>query len=234
MNDKETKSVFEPYMVLYSYDEEGNPPQYPSFKVCISRMGIFSTLAKAEQAIKEWVDGYAKYEGKEEDEHVVVRHHYLFGFFIKEFSFDVCTCGWSQSRRNYLHDGSLLDECLTAEIDDRFLGRTSDRVRYHPGDLVEVLHDDGETVTLEMVVKPPMTPEEVNEFNLKNKDCKVGTILDASCDSYYTLSISGKKNKFSEPEVINVFPLRFQVSDDVGKQLETRYKNYLHGNTSLV
>jgi hypothetical protein len=229
MKDKETKTFFELFNIVYTFKGD-KPPEYPSFDVCVYRIGAFSTLAGAEQGIKDWIDGYETPETQDENEHVALRHNYIFGFLIEEHLFDVCDGGYrrwcNESKRNYLHDGTLLDECLTsALLVDPFLGRTPDRVRFNAGDLVEVLHEDNDTVTLEMVVRPPMTPEEVTEYNLKQEDKRVRTSLTAHSDCYYTFSTNGKKNNYSEPEAIHVFPLRFPVSDDIGKQLEARYKN---------
>jgi len=60
MNKKKSnilQTVFELIEIHYeSYDENGEfiAPKYPEFKVYESRRGVFSTLAKAEQAM--WVE----------------------------------------------------------------------------------------------------------------------------------------------------------------------------------
>ena len=70
MKNQETNplsSIFELIRIEYS----DNKPKYPSFEVEQSRIGLFSNLAKAEQAIKKHVKDCGRKN--------------IFGFLIKEF-----------------------------------------------------------------------------------------------------------------------------------------------------
>ena len=208
------QTVFELIEIHYeSYDENGEfiTPKYPEFKVYESRYGLYSTLAKAEQAMKEWADSHCEVIDE------------TFGFHITELyidsMFDIKTI------RNYLSDGSLLDECLLEE----FFGRPADKVRYRNGDLVEIL--SGETVSLGIVGNPPNTPEE-------NQKCKErlqasGFDLDdfLADDFYYILHFSEEEYHpdgycYSHSSSTSLFPVRFPVSDEIKNNLEKHYRNY--------
>jgi len=206
--DNTIQSIFE--LIRIEYSE--NKPKYPSFEVEQSRIGLFSNLVKAEQAIKKHVKDCGRKN--------------IFGFLIKEFNLDQCTYWWTISQRNYLPNGSLLDENLipihgAAEIlNTEFLGRPADKVRFHAGDLVEVLF--GDTVTLEIVGAPPPSPEWVSE----RKKTYGNFRLDSSDDSYYTLGYSENENDdtHSHPQAVDLFPVRFSVSDELKSNLVTRYE----------
>jgi hypothetical protein len=153
----------------------------------------------------------------------------IFGFKIDEFEIDRYSYGWTKSRRNYLHNGSLLDECLTSNMplsDDgdieEYSGRTADKVRYCVGDLVEVLHFN--TVTLEIVGALPFSPEEVSERKIRLGN---NFSFDYSDDCYYTQPVSDDCRDHSHPAPNNLFPARFPVSDELRKNLEARNERYL-------
>jgi hypothetical protein len=227
-------TIFELTEIEYqdSYDEENDEliaPQYPDFEVRQSRMGIFSTLSKAEQAMKEYIAKQKKY-GEEQGKDYLKK---LFGFLIDEHKFDKCSWWWRESVRNYLHDGSLLDECLVSDTlndDDaleEFLGRPAEKVRFRNGELVEVLH--GDRVTLEIVGNPPWSPEKVSANKIRVKE-KFGNDfrLDSSDDRYFTLGVSDEDDEVSHdhPTSVQIFPLRFPVSEALRSNLEKRYLRY--------
>ena len=207
MKNIETKalsSIFELIVIDYSEDK----PKYPSFEVEQSRVGLFSSLSKAKQAIKKHVKEYGRKN--------------IFGFLIKEFNIDQRTYWWTISQRNYLPNGLLLDENLVpihgaSEIlNTEFLGRPADKVHFRAGDLVEVLF--GNTVTLEIIGAPPPSPEWVSE----RKKIYCDFHLDSSDDCYYTLGYSENENDdtHSHPQAVDLFPVRFSVSEELRNSLE--------------
>jgi len=103
------KEIFELYKIEYHSRcfVDDNTPQYPSFEVDISRVGLFLSLTKAEQGIKKYID--------EEKTLGIERLENIFGFLINEFELDTFTYWWTKSKRNYLPDGSLWDECLISD-----------------------------------------------------------------------------------------------------------------------
>jgi hypothetical protein len=214
------KTIFELSQIEYRdrFDDDV-PPSYPSFEADISRVGFFSSLAAAEEGMQKQIAS-RKEHGWDE----------LFGFWVYEFEVDKCNYEMSKSKRNYLPDGSLLDECLTSEIPididilEEFNGRPTEKLRYRPGDLVEVLH--GDTVTLEIVGATPCTPEKVSETKnrmIKEYGSAIG--FDASDDCYYTMPpmpASGDADYHSHPSPVMMFPVRFPVSDELKGQLEVK------------
>jgi hypothetical protein len=210
-------SIFELFRIEYdrwSYDD-GNTPQYPLFEVERSRIGLYLSLSKAEQAIKNFIEEGEKYNWS-----------VPFGFLIDEYELDNATYWWTNSRRNYLPDGSLWDESLISDIlpdgnPEEFLGRPADRVRFQNGDLVEILR--GNTVELGIVGSPPRSPEEVIESNIR---CKGLLRLDASDDCYYTLSVSENDDDdtHEHPSPACMFPVRFPVSDELRNNLMAQYE----------
>ena len=205
---KNRKSIFKLIQITYREDK---PPRYPVFKVSRTGQGYFSSLAKAEQRMKQFAAGEGCWEP-----------HLLFGFQIEEYLLDNDCYYSTKSRRSFLPDGSLWAENLLSEIPDEngleeFLGCPADKIRFKTGDLVEVLRWD--TVTLEIVGNLPMTPEEVlrlHERSLKQYPDRQFLPLDYSDDSYYTLDQSGEH---SHPHVVTMFPVRLKVSKKLKEKL---------------
>ena len=220
MDRKKAASIFELTEIEYrdSYDEndETVPPQYPDFEINRRRVGLYSTLAKAEQGIKEYIQTY-----KPKD---------TFGFWIEESELDKLSFWWTKSIRNYLPDGSFLDECPISSypIDnddlEEFFGRRAEKVRFQNGDLAEELR--GDTVMLVIIGNSPCSPEEINRRRTKWK--MAGFHLDFSDDCYYALSVceEDEDDTHSHPMPINLFPLRFPVSDEMRSNLEKQYLRY--------
>ena len=218
-------SVFELHKIEYGNFPRfaRRRPKYPSFRVRHDRMGIYSTLAEAEQGIKEYIELYKKVDEEHgNSENSVLKD--IFGFLIDEFEINKHSYFWEKSRRNYLPDGSLLDECLTSSMllpdDDleEFLGRPAEKVRYQNGDLVEEFM--GDTVRLAIIGNPPSSPENVEKRRPKWSG---GFHLDFSDDCYYALGVDGCH---SHPAPVRLFPVRFPVSDKMKSELEVHYKEY--------
>jgi len=72
----------------------------------------------------------------------------------------------------------------------------------------------------------PPSPEWVSERKDKHGN---SFRLDTGDDSYYTLSISDNENDHSHPKSVDLFPLRFPVSDELRNKLEARYRKHCLG-----
>jgi hypothetical protein len=194
------KSVFE----LTKLDYRTGKPEYPKFDVYYDSIGYFSSLEKTEQQLHE----IARESEIQKDK--------FFGFLIEEYPLDDRHFDSYISRRSYLPDGSLLDECLTSAIEDNdgcleeFIGRPENKVRFKIGDLVEVLFN--ETVTLEIVGNLPPSLDEVQYMKKESSDFH----LDSDDDRYYVLNQYGRH---SHPYPIDLFPVRSKVREQLRKKL---------------
>ncbi|MDR0412931.1 MAG: hypothetical protein LBH61_03910, partial [Dysgonamonadaceae bacterium] len=197
------------------------------FKVYERRRGVFSTLAKAEQAMKECMETF-HYEENE-----------TFGFHIEELYVDSMFA--IKTTRNYLPDGSLWDECLTSSLEDEegrseeFFGRPAEKVRFQNGDLAEELiyqHGYGYIARLVIVGNPPISPERISKKRQRWKETKFpGYPFDYFDDLYYVLLFCEEDHHpygyaHNHPFPINLFPVRFPVSDEIKNNLENHYRNY--------
>jgi hypothetical protein len=222
-------SIFELFKIEHISTDcyyEDNPPQYPEFKVNTDRIGLFSNLSTALKGMREHIE--KKKESGREYGYDGLRD--VFGFLIKEFALDKLSCNFfTKSIRNYLPNGSLLDECLTSSeplsdgSSEEFLGRPADKVRFRNGDLVEELM--GHIVKLTIVGTPPWSPEKVNEYKERCKKDNWYWPLDSSDDRYDTLEVSKGEDHdtHGHPDPVDLFPLRFPVSNKLRKNLEKQY-----------
>ena len=201
------KSIFK--LTLIQYDED--KPKYPKFGVFRLPIGYYSSLEKAEEAMKKCIT----------DKHIMdICDRPLFGFIIKEYAFDTPSYWYAKNRKNYLPDGTLLDESPVHEDSrlEEFLGRQEEKVRFQKGDLVEVLA--GDRVTLEIVYEIPWLPEEVHKKKKRSEEeFKDFTFrLDQSDDSYIT--ISHLPHDHSHPNPVDLFPVRLPVTENLKKKLK--------------
>ena len=218
---KKQKTIFE--LELIEYESFGKKPKYPSFKVECRRLGVYSSLAKAEQGIKKYIKQEKRDEKLEKDN----RTQSIFGFKINEVVLNEVSYWCAVSRRNYLQNGFLWDECLLSEVCkkdglEEFLGRPKEKMRFEIGDLAEVLF--GDEVRLEIVGNQPLTPEEVQQMHerCRKKYPDFYFPLDHSDDSYYTLD---KDGGHSHPEAVTMFPVQLKVSKKLKKKLNSIYAN---------
>ena len=231
---KKQKTIFELEKIEYKsfrkkpkYEEWGKP-KYPEFDVERYTVGLFSSLAKAEQEIGKCVE-----EAKENADEKYP--DFTFGFMINELVLDKTMYGLAKKRRSYLADGSFLDETLVSEIDgdgkngrlEEYLGRPAEKIRFKEGDLVEVLF--GDRVSLKVMGGLPSTPEEVQQLHERNRkrenisdDCDYWFKLDYTDDGYYALNLN---SSHSHPDAINMFPVRLKVSKKLREKFDAIYKN---------
>ena len=209
------------YEHCYDENDEFITPKYPEFKVCESRYGLFSTLEKAEQGMKKRTEE-SGYDPKR-----------TFGFRINEIYLDMSGGGID---RIYLPDGSFLDESLAANLWDQetgrgaeFFGRPVEKLRFRDGDLAE--YHVGDHVNLVIIGYPPISPEEVNEKLAKNPNIN----FDCMYDYYTALGICDDTSKcigeygwdtYIDAFAIQLFPIRFPVSDEIRNNLENHYQKY--------
>jgi len=226
------QSVFEleiiEYRDHYFYDDGDAKPlrfdlKNPFIEVNTSRIGVFSSLANAESVMKKYTKGWHKREKQK-----------IFGFMIYEFRLDRKTYWMEKSSRSYLPNGSLLEECLTPqdtmncdEVGEswEFFGRPADKVRFQPGDLVEVWGRD--KVFLEIVSGTPPSLERANDVNLRMRSV-LGRGLDHSDDCYLTYSLgkSPDDDTHSHPSAICLFPVRIPISKGIKERLEAKYNHF--------
>ena len=205
-------SIYE--LIEIEYRDES--PQCPEFEVNRRRVGCFSSLAIAEQAMKNKIEAN-NHVGQEPP----------FGFLIEEYALDVPSYWWTESIRSYLPDGVFLDETLVSDMPDKdgkleeFFGRPPGKVRFASGCLVEAFH--GDTVTLSIVTHVPFSPEEVREIHERSAERHGSGYrlqLDASDDCYRTIEHDNAEDNdtHTHPHGISLFPLRFPVSDELRKK----------------
>ena len=210
---KKQKTIFELESIKSSRAEK---PKYPQFDVYKMPIGVFSSLEKAEQAMAKYVKTF--------------RDSSSFGFMVNELALDKTTYYEAKKRRSYLADGSFLDETLVSEISDdgkngsleEFLGRPADKIRFNPGDLVEVLF--GDKVTLEIIGQPSaMTTEELRELHRLNDKYGTGRArLDYTDDTYYTLNLNSMRG---HSQAVSTFPVRLKVSKKLKEKFDAIYAN---------
>ena len=182
-------------------------PQYPDFKISYETVGYFSSIANAEQAMKNKIGRY---------------RNPPFGFWIKEQVLDLLEGEAMKSKRSYLSDGSLWDVWNALELRDvdswvRFNGRSEDEMRFNSGDIVEIVLEYEEVVVLGIALLTPPTIEEAKED---------GFPLDYYYVSPYYVGYNDNGSYIHYHEApIDLFPPRFPVSDELQKKLKDAYKN---------
>ena len=161
-------------------------------------MGYYSSLDKAIAAIRLGENDYYKDE-------------YTYAFLINEFALDNDNGDYAApiSVRSFDTDGKLVDECLqNYNLVNEFDGRNADTIRYHIGDIVEVL--EGKRLFTAIVSALPPTPE----------DGFSG--LDALDDSYMVLPLEIGSIDHLHIAPTNTFPLHFPLEEAYANYLRTR------------
>ena len=103
--------------------------RYPDRKVSPLTIGYYSSQEKAIEAIQRYISQFGKIDKD------------VLGYEIRKFSIDVndFDYGIPIYVATYLHDGSFNDENF-ADEQGVFHGRPANKVRFQPGDIVEVIH----------------------------------------------------------------------------------------------
>jgi len=208
-------SIYKLIEIRYKDDE----PQYPDIDISYETVGYFSSIANAEQAMKNKIEQYGNSN--------------TFGFLLKEYGFDYLKYASTESEqsylpdlmsgakeksvRNYLSDGSFWDEVYNPyEREDlgEFYGRPEEKIRFKPGDIVESIYPL--QAVLAIVHFSPPTIEQVNGQRCSYSDRYYTTPHNATwgegvCTHYH-------------PTGAYLFPPRFPVSDELQKKLKEVYK----------
>lgn len=134
---------------------------------------------------------------------------------------------WGKDMRiylaKYLYDyvGELVDYSYTPPLEDTndliFLGRTSDRVRFKTGDLVEVR--DGDTVKLGIIWQPTPTVEGCWELYNKSDDDDDHFSSLASCDDLCVVLFGSEYDDVHYVTPVDIMPPTFNVEDSLRKKL---------------
>jgi len=225
-----SKTIFELEVcyIRYKYDAKRDidlPLSYP-FDLEKTQIGFFSSLRKAESAIKKcnWEDAYC--------------------FYVTEYRVDnnIESIPNIATYRSYLPDGKLEEHCLSFEYDTAFKmdikdlinktpeelrsigvcpGMKPEEIRFKKGDLVEVI--DFDHVFLGIVVSTPMTIESVKE-----RAIRVGRFYDGD-DMYDVLEWFPRKKEagYNHYFSINLFPPRLPIPKKLKENLQAAYQSHI-------
>ena len=193
-----SKTVFQVLVVYYRH-----PRRYPVFKVYWIQLHIASSLPLAEAYLRT----YAQDPHNRED---------VFAFYIREVPVDVPAPGvHCLSERVYGSDGQLIDFRDFSSVDEApgiFEGRTPERIRFKPGDIVEVLGMD--EVELAYVAA---LPESLKDALRINTDAIIK--LDVTDDSY--MVFLGPTFSFHQHiDALRVFAPHFKVPGPMLRRIE--------------
>jgi len=185
--------------------------RYPCRQGQSSLLGYYSTLAKAQVALQAYVGTLANNEP--------CRDESILGYQLFERSVDRdrgC-CSYVISVRSYTPDGTLLDESLTSNEDGvEFTGREPGDIRFHQGDIVEVLHRG----YAELAIVQGTPPVKAHWAAMKQE--YADWFMDDTDDCYLVFSLSeGATHRHSQ--CYDVFP----PSKPVSKVLEARLRDKL-------
>jgi len=241
---KTSKTIFEleACYVENKYNKKKDvhlPPSYPLKLESCRQIGYFSSLRKAESAIKETVkeNSNAGWE--------TLYCFYVTEYLIDERYYNVVT------RRSYLSDGKLEETCLTFEGDcgyDRmdlenclsktpeelhrmgiFPGRRPEEMRFKEGDLVEYV-EYNKRVVLGIVVSTPRTVEYAREQAKKNgyfhQDCS-DDMYNILTDFPLTKEEMENGHPHSHCDTITLFLPRFNVPKRIREGLQAACKVWM-------
>jgi len=182
-------------------------------------IGYFSSIKKAEQKMHKHI--------KERDERDKADNEpdnwsqYL-GFHITEIPVDdeeniYPSNDQIVSVRSYTPDGKLWDECLTSHgFDSKFYGRNPEEIRFHRGDIVEVLMGGESYLGIVWGVPPVMS-----HFMQCADKHPEWFVMDCTDDSY-TIFYLGAGDTHGHSECTNVFPPSKPVSKSIEKRLREK------------
>lgn len=220
--------------------------RYPVRKTQERDLGLYSTLTNAEaemkrqaqlelEAEREYRKEIAEDEECRQDEKLR-GHNVVLAFRIIERELDAPSWGDIQSVRTYTATGDPNDECLLDDMCERhFTGRQPEKIRFHPGDIVEVITSwDAE---LCVVSKTPPTEDDYKRllpYWQENaiKRCAGNGVeyeetycfhWDYSDDCYLAYSL-GEGDTHSHPESPKVFRPTKPVPKALRDRLKAKYE----------
>ena len=227
---RDIPSIFQVRMITMGGPAEGKKQLYPKYTTNDYASGFATTLAEAEAMVRKDVAWWKAQEYRPG----------VFCYLITEKPMNMMAYdGEILSERAYDAEGKLINRtfCSSAfcyysdynnytpreiQPDEIFRGRTEEEIRFHKGDIVEVL--SGNEVSLAIVVGSPLSTRWVWEKTQNTQD-KRGLdelIYDESDDSYTVIDGPG----FEYHEHVNsmrVFAPHFHIPI----RIERRFKGYL-------
>ena len=226
--------------------------RYPIRKTKTDELGLFTTLEKAQKQMFKDVKESQEYEQerlKEIAEGLYLEDEKCFGhdivlaYSITEHQLDLGS-DWKdiQSVRTYTATGKLNDEnLLDRQCERHFKGRTPDKIRFKPGDLVEVIDDRQAELCVVWCEQPSVEDyahywqrclEEYRKMcKEKGVECKeeeytdkqVPFHWDYSDDCYVMLSL-GEGDTHFHPESTEVFRPTKSVPKSLREKLKAKYE----------
>ena len=195
-----SKSVFQILEVRYTHSR---PRRYPVFKVYWIQLHLASSFILAEEFLNTYVQDPQNREN-------------VYAFYIREVPVDVPAPGvHCLSERVYGPDGQLIDFRDFSSVDEApgvFEGRSPERIRFKPGDIVEVLGMD--EVELAYVANGPVSREEAARIN-----SKAIITLDVTDDTY-TVFLAPDYASHRHIDALRLFPPHFKVTSPVLRRIE--------------
>ena len=223
---------------------------YPIRKTHTDKLGLFSTLEKAQKQMSKDVKEYQEYEQerlKDIAENEEYRndekrfgHDIVLAYSITERQLDIGNY-WDniQSMHTYTADGKPNDKNLLDHLCKRhFKGRTPDQIRFQPGDIVEVITDWQAELCVVWHAQPTVEDYERNRQHwLENhkRRCLAKGIeykeiecfhWDYSDDCYLVYSL-GEGNTHFHPESSQVFFPTKPVPKSLQIKLKAKYDEQL-------
>ena len=206
-------SIFELTLWTYEKKRKRHKDDYQPFSLEKSGVSFFKTVERAEAAIPEWI--------KQTKESRWIRNIYCFR--LKEYPYGhvLTPDDDNLSERIYDQNGNKLDErlyptvSLTQDWNSAYHGRTDDKIKYKPGDLVEFAGDL-------FVIECFMTPLSKKEWSM----------VDETDDGYIALRVDecADEIRFDEngyvilddqnPQCTDIFPPRFPISPKIQRRIE--------------
>lgn len=225
---RDVPSIFKVRMITFGGPAEGRRQLYPKYMVNDYASGFATTLAEAEAMVRRDVAWW-----KAQEYRVGVYCYFITEKPIGMMAYD----GETLSERAYDAEGRLInrtfcsssfcyctdnDKPAEMQRDEMFRGRPEEEIRFHRGDIVEVL--SGNEVNLAIVVGTPLTTEFVWQKNQSDAD-KRGLdeiVYDESDDSYTVIDGPGFEYH-RHVSAMRVFAPYFHIP----VRIERRFKGYL-------
>ena len=178
---------------IRSYDSEGHWYRDASIGI----LGHFSSLDRAVEAMRE--NNNETYDAED-----------IFAYMVKEFEVDgeLGEVMWL-SFRTYDSNGNLIDQCLqNYNLVNPFEGRKPEDIRFHVGDIVEVL--ESRLLFPAIIESLPPTPED--HF----------PVLDAADDCYLVLPLNDRRIDHLHIAPTHTFRLTRTLEKEAIDYLNTR------------
>lgn len=218
--------------------EDGKLSHYPMYKVNTYSCAYATTLEDAERMMHQ--DVLYRKKQKEKDDWM----RDVFCYYISEKPIDIMLSKSEYlSQRMYDAEGSLMDKslcctgfgtynsniCNQSEYDrhddETFYGRSEEDIRFHKGDIVEVLM--GHRVKLAVVVGTPPSIEWISKKRKEIQDRMESEVMpfefDISDDSY-TLMDGPGYDYHDHVSAMLVFAPHYPIPHDI----QEKYNGFLH------